>query len=41
MKRGLSHERIELLRGTQFACRQQLALADHVHEFDAGKRRCG
>jgi hypothetical protein len=26
-----------LLRWTQFARRAQLALADHMHEFDAGK----
>ena len=36
---GLSRQRIELLRRTQFACRSQLALADHVHEFDAGEGR--
>jgi hypothetical protein len=23
----------------QFTCRTQLALSDHVHEFDTGKRR--
>jgi hypothetical protein len=37
---GLSRQRIELLRWTQFACRSQPALADHVHEFDASKGRC-
>jgi hypothetical protein len=30
-----------LLSWTHFDCRQQLALPDHVHEFDAGKRHRG
>jgi hypothetical protein len=34
---GSRRQRIELLRWTQFARRAQLALADHVHEFDTGK----
>jgi hypothetical protein len=38
---GLSRQRIELLRWTHFAPRQQLALPDHVHEFDAGERDGG
>ena len=38
---GLSRQRIELLRCTHFAPRQQLALPDHVHEFDAGERHGG
>ena len=38
---GLSRQRIELPRRTHFACRQQLAFPDHVHEFDAGKRHRG
>jgi hypothetical protein len=29
-----------LLRWTQFPCRAHLALADHVHEFDAGNGCC-
>ena len=36
---SLSRKRIELLRWAHFARRQQLALPDHVHQFDAGKRR--
>ena len=36
---GLPCQRIELLRWTQFARRAQLALSDHVHEFDTGKGR--
>jgi len=34
---GLPRQRVELLRRTQFACRPQLILADHVHEFDTGE----
>jgi hypothetical protein len=30
-----------LLRRTHFARRQQLALPDHVHEFEAGQRHGG
>jgi hypothetical protein len=36
---GLPGERVELLCRTQFACRSQLTLADHVHEFDTGESR--
>jgi hypothetical protein len=35
----LPRQRIELLRRTQFVCRLQLTLADHVHEFDTGEGR--
>jgi hypothetical protein len=38
---GLSRQRIELPSGTHFACRPQLAFADHVHEFDASKGHRG
>ena len=34
---GSRRQRIEPLRWTQFARRAQLALADHVHEFDTGE----
>ena len=34
---NLSRQRIELTRRTQFACQQQLALPDHVHQFNAGE----
>jgi hypothetical protein len=34
-------QRIELPRGTHFACRPQLAFPNHMHEFDAGKRHRG
>jgi len=34
---GSRRQRMELLRWIQFARRAQLALADHVHEFDTGK----
>lgn len=34
---GSPRQRIELLRWTQSARRAQLAIADHVHEFDTAK----
>jgi hypothetical protein len=34
---NLFRQGIELTRWTQFACRQQLALPDHVHQFNAGE----
>ena len=37
---GLPRQRIELLRWTQFTYCAHLALADHVHEFDAGNGCC-
>jgi hypothetical protein len=33
----LPGRRVELLRRTQFACRSQLTLVDHVHELDTGE----
>ena len=36
---SLPRQRVELLRRTQSACRPQLTLADHVHEFDTGEGR--
>jgi hypothetical protein len=36
---SLPRQQVELLRRTQFACRPQLTLADHVHEFDTGEGR--
>ena len=32
---------MELLRGTKFACEQQLALPDHVHQLDPRERHGG
>ena len=43
-KRSLGHQislfrqRIKLLRWTQSACQRQLALSDHMHQFNARKR---
>jgi glycosyltransferase involved in cell wall biosynthesis len=37
LRDDLSRQRIELLRRTQFACRPQLILTDHVHEFDTAR----
>ena len=37
----LFRQGIELLRWTQFTCDQQLALPDHVHQFDSGEGYSG
>jgi len=37
----LFRQGIELLCRTQFACDQQLALSDHVHQFDSGEGYSG
>jgi hypothetical protein len=38
---NLFRQRMELLRGTKFACEQQLALPDHVHQLDPRERHGG
>jgi hypothetical protein len=32
---------MELLRGTEFSCEQQLAVPDHVHQLDPHERYGG
>ena len=39
-RRCLPRQRMELLRWTQFPRCPRLALADHLHELDAGKGSC-